>query len=75
MGNILYTNSTLKLRVSCLSGFFFDSMIAVFQFTLLTGLCLDRIDSVSEMGKNMAGAAVIMPDNSDGSSPENPFGD
>jgi len=27
------------------------------------------------MGKNIAGAAVLVPDSSDGSPPENPFGD
>ena len=32
-----------------------------------------RIASVSEMGKNIAGAAVIVPDSSDGSAPENPY--
>ena len=33
-----------------------------------------RIESVSELGKNIAGAAVIVPDSSDGSAPENPYG-
>ena len=32
-----------------------------------------RIPSVSEMGKNLAGAAVIQPDASDGSAPEDPY--
>ena len=32
-----------------------------------------RIASVSEMGKNLAGAAVIQPDASDGSAPEDPY--
>ena len=27
------------------------------------------------MGLNMVGAAVIIPDNSDGTDPENPYGD
>ena len=31
------------------------------------------IVSTSEMGKNMAGAAVIVPDSSDGSAPEDPY--
>jgi len=31
------------------------------------------IASVSEMGKNLAGAAVIQPDASDGSAPEDPY--
>ena len=31
------------------------------------------IVSTSEMGKNMAGAAVIVPDSSDGSPPEDPY--
>ena len=34
---------------------------------------LSRIASVSEMGKNLAGAAVIQPDASDGSAPEDPY--
>ena len=32
-------------------------------------------ESTSKMGLNMAGAAVIMPDASDGTEPENPYGD
>ena len=36
-------------------------------------ILLPRIASVSEMGKNLAGAAVIQPDASDGSPPEDPY--
>merc|ERR1719206_1242732 len=32
------------------------------------------IESVSDLGKNIAGADVIVPDSSDGSAPENPYG-
>ena len=34
-----------------------------------------RFESTSKMGLNMAGAAVIIPDASDGTDPENPYGD
>ena len=37
--------------------------------------CLSRYDSVSKMGLNMVGASVIVPDNSDGTDPENPYAD
>ena len=30
-------------------------------------------DSVSKMGSNMVGAAVVVPDASDGTEPENPY--
>ena len=30
-------------------------------------------DSVSKMGLNMVGAAVVVPDASDGTEPENPY--
>ena len=38
-------------------------------------MCKIRFDSNSKMGLNMVGAAVIIPDNSDGTDPENPYGD
>ena len=34
-----------------------------------------RFESTSKLGLNMAGAAVIIPDSSDGTDPENPYGD
>ena len=42
----------------------------------LSMLCLFPqfgVESVSELGKNLAGAAVIVPDSSDGSPPEDPY--
>ena len=34
-----------------------------------------RFESTSKLGLNMAGASVIIPDASDGTDPENPYGD
>ena len=34
-----------------------------------------RMESVSELGKNLAGTDVIVPDASDGSPPEDPYAD
>jgi hypothetical protein len=34
---------------------------------------LPRYESVSKMGLNMVGAAVVVPDASDGTEPENPY--
>jgi len=31
------------------------------------------IESISELGKNLAGTDVLVPDSSDGSAPENPY--
>ena len=45
----------------------------IYLFTCF--FCVFRHDSVSKMGLNMAGAAVIIPDSSDGTEPENPYGD
>ena len=33
------------------------------------------MESVSELGKNLAGTDVIVPDSSDGSPPEDPYAD
>ena len=32
-----------------------------------------RLESVSDLGKNLTGSAVIAPDASDGSPPEDPY--